>query len=330
MDSEPNMRESMLYRSVTFNNPFMLCDGIGRSGKVLLAHVAGLVSDVEKQTLNPWFETVATLHWLGEIQTATAVALLKTEADRHTYHLSIGREVNLRLGEFTSIFSNPRPMRYLQRIFFTPERSLTSTPQAKLPIINETTHDALRSAPLFFEAFGERLTLLHVFRHPADLALVWLRKGFGSRIGSDPHESQHLLMRESAIEPLLFYREKPGLYKEINEKERVLAMLAFSYEENLAGLSRVTAQYRERVRLYSFEEVVVRPDQLLLNISQTLNRPVRSSSRRMFRRERVPRSAIDIHARESALDPASSALAEHYYVRCIKAHNAFVQQRVAL
>ena len=321
---------SSLYREVTFDNPFLLSDGIGSSGKRLLAHIASTVEGVEKLTHNPWFETVATLHWLNQLSTDSAVALLRTEADRHTYHLFLGRDINLRRGETTSIFSNPRPLRYVRRILWQREgEPAAEAIRRARPIINEGTHDGLRSGPLFEKAFGERLLLLHVVRHPADLALDWLRRGFdGTRFGVDPRETQLLVRRMEHVEPIFLLREDPGSFTRLNGKEQVLAMLAFCYEENLAGLRGMSNL--DRTRIYSFEELVANPEALLRDTEGLIGRARANSPRRMFRREGVPRTPVSPAWREAELDPGTSTKASEYYERCLAAHAEFVRLRTPL
>ena len=320
----------ILHREVTFDNPFLLSDGIGSSGKRLLAHIAATVEGVEKLTHNPWFEMVATLHWLNQLSTDSAVALLRTEADRHTYHLFLGRDVNLRRGDTTGIFSNPRPLRYLTRILRQREgeAAVEGIRRAK-PIVNEGTHDGLRSAPLFEKAFGDRLLLLHVVRHPADLALDWLRRGFDeTRFGVDPRETQLLLRRMEHIEPIFLLREDPGSFTRLVGKEQVLAMLAFCYEENLAGLKGMSNL--DRTRIYSFEELVANPNGLLCDIEGLIGRTRANSPRRMFRKEGVPRTPLPPVRREAELNPRTSAKASEYYERCLAAYEEFVQLRTPL
>lgn len=318
-----------LCRKVTFDNPFLLSDGIGSSGKRLLAHIAGVVEGVEKLTHNPWFETVSTLHWLGDLPTESAVALIRTEADRHTYHLTLGREINLRWGETTSIFSNPRPFRYVARVLRQKEgEAAAELIRSDKPIINEGTHDGLRSGPLFEAAFGSRLMVLHVVRHPADLALDWLRRGLGNRIGTDSREFAPLIMRQGRVEPLYMLGQPPGLYGQLNATERVLAMLAFCYETNLAGLNGMSSL--DRTRIYSFEELVVNPEGLLCDIEGLTGRARANSPRRVFRKEGVPRTPVSSAQREAELSPSISAKASEYYERCLAAHEQFVRLRTPL
>jgi hypothetical protein len=317
-------------RGVTFGNPFMVSDGIGSSGKRLLAHIAGLIEGVEKLTHNPWFETVATLHWLGELSTPSAIGLLRTEADRHTYHLLLGRDVNLRRGETTSIFSNPQSLRYVRRILLQQEgEAAAERIRREAPIVNEGTHDGLRSGPLFEEAFGDRLLLLHVVRHPAGLALDWLLRGFdASRFGVDPRETQLLVDRSGSKEPVFLLGEEPGAFDRMNSKEQVLAMLAFCYEQNLAGLEQMSDL--ARVRLYSFDSMLAEPGTILSDIEELTGRRRVVSPRRIFRRERVPRTPPSPALLEGQLAPHESAVSRDYYERCLDAHDRLLRYATPL
>lgn len=326
-----NEQEPSLAREVTFDNPIVLSDGIGSSGKRLLAHVAALLDGVEKLTHNPIFETVATLHWMGELRRDAAIAILRTHADQAIYHLMLAREVNLRPGETTSIWSNPRPGRYLRRLVRQPEGGAAAARiRGESPMMNEGTHDGMRSAPLFAEAFGTRLNLFHVLRHPADLAVDWLRRGFGTRIGEDEREFQLILRRGRGLEPLYFVHEEPGFYAQLDARARVLGMLAFCYEENLKGYRATAPVDVNTIRIYDFDEILTAPQALLDDLSDALGRPVRSAPGRTFRKERVPRRLIPVSAREGELTPRAAPDAARFYERCLEAFEALRSMREPL
>jgi hypothetical protein len=130
------------------------------------------------------------------------------------------------------------------------------------------------------------------------------------------------------VEPIFLLREDPGAFTRLNGKEQVLAMLAFCYEENLAGLNGMSNL--DRTRIYIFEELVANPEGLLRDIEGVIGRARANSPRRIFRKEGVQRTPVSPARREAELDPSASAKASEYYERCLAAHAEFVRLRTPL
>lgn len=122
--------------------------------------------------------------------------------------------------------------------------------------------------------------------------------------------------------------EDSGVHSELDSGEQVLAMLAFCFEQNLAGLRSMSSP--DRVRLYSFEEVIAGPDSLLRDIEDLTGRTRVGSPKRLFRKEGVPRTPASSAHQESELASHLSSRASQYYERCLAAHHEFMRLRTPL
>jgi hypothetical protein len=111
VDSPTLSRDSLLADAVVF------VDGIARTGKSMLGPILASFDRVELERMEEIFEYVGTLHRLGKIDREAAVALLKLECDMHLYNSSIGRNVNFRFGDHSSVWRNPNRLRYFKRLF---------------------------------------------------------------------------------------------------------------------------------------------------------------------------------------------------------------------
>ena len=90
--------------------------GIARTGKALIGGLTSTFNNSEKINVNINWELANQLRYVKQINDESAVFLLRRIFATITYNLAIGREVNTRKNEFTSIFSNKKPSTYLSRI----------------------------------------------------------------------------------------------------------------------------------------------------------------------------------------------------------------------
>ena len=145
-----------LIRRSNLVNEFVLVDGLGRSGKGMIGHILASMDRVEKVRLDLGYDTCHRLHRLGKITHDAAVCMLKIEADLGLYNNYIGREVNFRFKDMSGIWANTRPITYIRRLFSEEGAPAVQRIRQERPIFQSLSHDALQSAILFFDAFGDR------------------------------------------------------------------------------------------------------------------------------------------------------------------------------
>ena len=96
---------------------FVLVDGIGRSGKVIIGLALASMRNVEKMRIDLLFDTVPRMYDMNKISHDSAVTLLRLEADTRFYETMISRSVNFKPTDYTSIFKDPYTFRYISIIY---------------------------------------------------------------------------------------------------------------------------------------------------------------------------------------------------------------------
>ena len=281
----------LLERKNTLGAEIIFSDGIGSSGKRMLAHVVSAFSRVEKMSHDFAFDYIANLHWMGKLDEDAAIAYLKLEADMRLYHLMIGREVNLRLGESSSIFSNSRRFEYIRRLLSRDGDVALDKIAGRRPILHEAPHDGMRSADLYFDAFETRLKILHIVREPGELAIDLHRRGFGSRVGNDPREFQFTAVRDGSH--ILF--NLAGCAVDLSSAspiEYAVATVATSMRQNREGFLGLSPDRVRAVHVVLFDDLCREPQLVARSISAFLGLEPVSSLRRVFRREGIPRAVV--------------------------------------
>jgi len=298
---EDNLTESLqLARPNRLTGPIVFSDGIGSAGKRMLGHIVASLSSVEKMSHHFVFDYVAALHWLKKISDDGAITYLQTEADLQLYQQFLGRDVNFRPRDTSGVWANPGWGRYLKRLFSPEGDDVLKRLGADSPVLHEATHDGLRSASLFFRAFGERLKIVHILRNPSDLISDLYRRGFGSRVGSDPREFQ--LTLAGPVSPVHIYMaDIAGEVSSWSALDFSAETVARSLSANLLGYKALTVGYASQVQFVFFDDLCSSPAQEAATIARFLGQTTTKRTSRAIRREGLPRTLHDRAASEAAL-----------------------------
>jgi hypothetical protein len=258
----------------------------------MVAHIISSFKGVEKMSHHFVFDYVADLFWLGKIQEDAAVAYLQTEADLQLYQQMLSRDVNFRPGDTSSVWENAQRLRYLQRLFRREGDATIRRIEATQPMLHEVPHDGLRSGELYFRAFGERLKIVHLLRHPVDLAWDLLRRGFGSRVGFDPREFQFTL--KGARGPVHIYLEEIDQSSgALSEHDLVVATIERSMSVNLEGYSKLDSVNKRNVRLCFFDDFCIDPRSEVEALELFLLRGRTRATEKIIKSEKLPRLVPD-------------------------------------
>jgi|694.fasta_scaffold09487_3 hypothetical protein len=283
------VRPNRLAREIVF------CDGVGSSGKGMLSHLISSFSRVEKQSNHYAFDYVSYLHWFGKMSDDAATTYLQTEADFQLYHIMMSRDVNFRPRDSTGVMRNAFRFRYFKRLFLKEGDAVLERILAEKPILNEAPHDALRSAPLFFNAFGDDLNIVYILRDPCELVFDWHRRGFAHRIGSDTREFQFSFSKNDKIVPI-FLADYDFVDSDLNDYERLVLMIHFCFFHNLRGMLDLDDRFKKNVYILEFDDLIRFPMAQLEKIANHLGTLTTKSTSRMIKQEGLPRESTNKNA----------------------------------
>lgn len=275
-----------LKRKVSLISKIVLVDGQGRSGKSLLGPVIGSFDSVEVERIEPIYEYIAILDNLGKIDRDAAIQIIQLRADAHLYESMISRNTNFRLRDHSSIFNNYRKWHYLKKLLSKEGQIVVNEIQKKQPILQIQTHDALSMVNPFFEAFGNKLRVLQMLRHPTTLIYSWYNRGWGRRITEDPR-SFDITIESSSGEILPWYTVKK--YHELSEVDRIVQMISYILDKSHNSYCSLTALQKEQVCWIIFEDFVTDPEPDIIRIENCLGTKRTRYTRRQLSKENCPR-----------------------------------------
>ena len=92
--------------------------------------------------------------------------LMDHGVDKKIYETMMGRDVNFRISDLSSVFQDANPWRYFKRIFQKGDLVIPDRIKQERPILNLTTHNLLSRSDPLISALGDSVIFIEVVRHP--------------------------------------------------------------------------------------------------------------------------------------------------------------------
>jgi hypothetical protein len=270
-----------------FECDVIVVDGLWGVGKTAITTTIGAMDNVEKAKLEHVHEYVCTLHHLGKMTDDATRYMILTYADIDQYSNLISREVNFRPSDASGTKNTPgSTMRYLRRLFSEDGDAIVERIRRDNIAHHIVSHQVLPVGRPMFDAFGERLKMVHVVRHPVHLARYWndYLRDF------DRHREFTVSVDFEGTKVPWWAAEWADRYVELNAMDRALCSLTHLFDLLIDRFSR----YKDdnRLLVLSFEDLVMRPTDTFPRVAQFLGRDLGGKTDKILKRERIPRPTI--------------------------------------
>ena len=278
--------KSIVTRKLFFDNPLFI-DGLTRSGKTMLAPIISSFSKVEKVNVNYQFEFIPMLNIVNSISNEVSVTMMRFFIDNQVYENKIGRNMNFRLSDLTSVWNTSQPIKYISRLSKREGNivfdNITKSRQFFLLLV----HDALWHAKIYFKAFPN-LKMIHIDRHPVDLIYSWYKKGYGSNFYDNPHNALLTIEWNKKTYPYYAYGWEEE-YENSSEIDRIIKMINRLQSSGKDVYSSISEKKRKNILFIKFEEIVQKPLPILNEISNFLGTKKTKYTSIIMDKEKVPR-----------------------------------------
>lgn len=268
----------------------LLVDGVGRSGKVMLAEILTGLDRVEKQDYHEFLEYIPLAYKYGKISRDIAIAILRTQMDTELYKNMIGRSVNTRPTDYTSLYKYHTPAKYLKRQTDEDGPVIAQKVREEKPIYLNWCHDMIQKSDIVFEAFEDKVELIYINRRPIDIIYEWQLKNFGERMASDPTEMQYIVQYQDDIVPELAIGWEEE-YLGMKPLERIVRLIYESFIRNSKALEN--SGHKDGILVVNFEELVTDTNNQVNRLSQFLGLEVLPQMGNILHRENCPRILHD-------------------------------------
>lgn len=297
----------------------LVVEGPTRAGKFLLADFLNGIEGVEGAQYYGLFEHLPYLEELGFLKRETAIAILQCQIDNFCYDWMVGRTLNFRFDDKSSVYRSPHLKKYMQRCL-EPDgdvivRKITEQGMY-FPFI---IHDALRNIKIFLEAFPS-CKVVRIERNPIDLAYSWFNRGWGQRWGVDPKDFSMTFARatfsdtnidsEGAI-PWFAYNWA-GEYESSSEMDRVIKSLYYLHTKGKETYNSLPELTRQKIHFLTYEQILTDTDNMIRRLASFLGKEISPQLRMIKAKENCPTTHPKL-VRQDKIDKIKSLATEENF-----------------
>ena len=230
------------------------------------------------------------MHILGLISDEAAISLMRFAVDSMFYDLAIGRNLNFRFGDLSSVWSSSQPIQYLKKLFAKEGDSALESIMQKNSLFLLMVHSAIWHADIYFKSFPE-MKMIHITRHPINVVYSWYEKGYGANFFENPRNAT--LTIEWKSKPFPYYASGwEEEYGNMSEVDRIIHMIKRLEDNHHKKYESLLERERRKIKIIPFEKMVTTPESILRDISGFLETGLTRHTARICKRERCPRKLL--------------------------------------
>lgn len=282
------MKKFRVGQKIPLVENLLIIEGITRSGKFLLANILNGFEDIEPAQYSGLLEQIPFLATAGFIEKNTAKELIRCEVDMRAYEMLIGRNLNQRLSDKSSIFNNPNYQKFLDRTKGPEGQDILKDFRKNKIYSPFILHESMAQITIYFEIFP-KAKCITIQRNPLDLAYSWYRRGLGKRWGIDPLLFQITFTkgRTGKVFPW-FAVGWEDLYLKLEEADRAILSIKSLVEIARDNYHNLSTDIKKRILVVSFDEIIADPEREITKISGFLREKPLPEMRQILKREKLP------------------------------------------
>jgi hypothetical protein len=283
------MESPLISRDISLLEKLVIVDGQPGCGKTMLSPIISSFQRVELLTYCFELEHIARLYKLKKITKDATIALIKIFTDNKLYQLMMGREVNFRYSDISSVYNYPFPNVYVKRLFDKGDEEIPNKILKHKPILHLVTHDMLSSAEILFESLKNKLIFIEVVRHPL-YQLIQQSLNF-ENVFNKPRDISVYFKKKGKEFPYFVHGwEKDFL--NYNSVEKAIKTISIHTKENHKVRKRISDKYKKNLITVPFEKFVKNPYPYLNTIVNIMETNNSKKTSQILKKQKIPRKKI--------------------------------------
>ena len=272
-----------LYKKNYFDN-VVIVTGSLNSGKSMVAPIVSSLNKVEH--LRKLIEVDQVLHLtnLKKIKREVAYFFIRHYLDKSFYEQLIGRNLNYRVGDETSIFTAKNPIELKKRAFLKRGEHVIKKHVKDKTIFCMDTHDGMMLFHLWREV-NKKFKFINIFRNPIDTVNGCFNVGQG-KIENILFNEIIMFKKNKNVFPLYYlnnYRE----YPKKNTMDRVIDEVLFCLKKEYLNYKKYKND--KNCLFIENEDFAVNPDRNISEICKFLKTKRSIFTKKIMKRENCPR-----------------------------------------
>lgn len=277
-----------LFLKKPLTEDLLLVDGLARAGKMVTSKLVSHMAGVEFIQVREPVDQVPMLYGLGQFDAVSAKAFLRLQLDIAIHDRAIGRNLNLRISDGTTLLNASDPEIFKQRTE-EPDDAIALAQFLESGLVPFFfTHQVMPFISLFF-GVSQNLRVLEVVRHPVTLAASWYRRGWGERWGTDPRVFTVMADRNGHAVPW-FALDWADAFIEGPPMDRVLRSVLELIKACDNGFRELTERQRDRILFVPYERLIGQTDAMVTDIATFLGVHTAESINMVYARENLPKA----------------------------------------
>lgn len=264
-------------------------DGLPGCGKTLFSTLIASMDRVELLSYTYEVEHICALYYLDKIPIDAAKAMVSIQTDLKIYNTMMGRDVNFRPTDLSSVFKNHNPSRYLQRLFGPGDEKVPEMIQQENPILNLAVHNLLSYSEPIWQALRDRCVFIEIVRHP--LYMVRQQALNMSHLLGDVRNFEVNYAHKGFDLPYYIHGWEKD-YLNSNSMERTIFFIdKLTHRTNIAR-KKLKEKYQAKIITIPFELFVLNPEPWMQKIADVLGTNILDSTRKVMSEQNVPRNMV--------------------------------------
>ena len=288
----------------SFLKDLVVVTGAPTSGKSMLAPIVSSLDRAENFKMSILLEHLGTLHHLGKISEESLVFLSRYIVDFMLYDNMIGRDLNFRFGDETSIWNTTDPEKYFERLLSERGEFIMQEIEEKHPLLIVALSNAFWHAKEWFRGFPF-MKMVYIGRHPVDTVYSWYNHRYGEEVkqdhqakgasltyGSETYNSKinQVLLTQVDERIVPYYAlEWADKHAELSEMDRVIYMIKCIRDNYAKALDSLSEEEKKKVLFLTFNETVSETESVLDKMCSFLETKATPYTSFVLKRENCPR-----------------------------------------
>ena len=281
-----NAHDSNFIRNKTLAKDIIILDGLTGTGKTMFSPLVASLKNVQNPRFEYMLEYLLISAKLGKLDKDAASALLNLLADVKFYDGLISREINFRPSDLSSVFANKNFIKYFLQLFSRDGDTVEAIIKKDPPKLFFITHQILSCLEQLKEAFGQRVKVVQMVRHPLYLIDHWM--SYIDMHGNSERDFTVWLDNHDSSPAPWFSASWRDEYGKMEKIEKVLK----SIETLMDPVYQCVKSSDDSVLIIPFEKFVLEPDGYLKQLEQFISAGVTNQTPTVMKDQRLPRKFV--------------------------------------
>ena len=284
-----NKNYPKIVRGSNLAGKIIFVDGLAGCGKTMFSSIISSLNNVEIMNYSFEIEFLCRLNSINKLSEDAAISMVKNLTDFRLYENMMGRNVNFRYSDLSSVFNTNNPLRYFKRIFQKGDSAIPKEIKIRRPILNLTTHDLLQVGKPVFLGLEDRIAFIDVIRHPL---LMIIQQTLNMENIINNSRDINIYFEHKGKELPFFALGWEDLFLKSNPVEKAIYYMKYENENREKFKSENLNLISGRILTIPFENFVKHPEIYMKKLLILIDSKYTKKTKKTLIKQKVPRKNV--------------------------------------